>query len=113
MLFHGSGEGGEGDLYQQFIAIHQEGTIWDYVINFDLPKKVLKATFINGLKDETRSIVRILQSVNLTRAMTLVVMIDEKQLNVGKSKIVNGVTRASSYGYNRTTNNQPLTNTNS
>ncbi|CAI9295062.1 unnamed protein product [Lactuca saligna] len=89
---------GEGNLYHQFLAIPQEGTVRDYVSNFerlscqlgDIPEIVLEVTFINGLKDDTRSAVRILQPANLARAMTLAVMIDENKFSIGTPKTSGG-----------------------
>lgn len=55
----------EGNLYQQFLAISQEGTVREYVGLFeqsatqlsDIPEHILKATFVNGLKPELRNTV--------------------------------------------------------
>ncbi|CAI9296066.1 unnamed protein product [Lactuca saligna] len=100
---------GEGNIYHQFIAIRQEGTVRDYVSNFerlscqlgDIPESVLEGTFINGLKDDTRSAVRILQPANLARAMTLAVMIDENKFSIGTPKTIGGVIRSNNSGSSR------------
>ena len=100
---------GEGNIYHQFLAIRQERTVRDYVSNFerlscqlgDIPENVLEGTFINGLKDDTRSAVRILQPANLARAMTLAVMIDENKFSIGTPKTSGGVIRSNNSGSSR------------
>lgn len=77
----------EGNIYEQFLSIHQAGTARDYVCEFeklagqmlDLPEEVLEGTFIKGLKPELRSAVRVSQPKSLSKAMKVAVMIEENK----------------------------------
>lgn len=77
----------EGDLFEQFLAIKQEGTARDYVALFEtmaaqlpgLPERVMQGTFIQGLKAELRSSVRLLQPTGLGQAIRLAIMVDENR----------------------------------
>nr|GEV41245.1 putative mitochondrial protein [Tanacetum cinerariifolium] len=78
----------EGTLYEQFLAITQEGSAREHVSLFEtlagqlagLPEEVMEGTFIKG-------VVRVMQPEGLNHAMKLVIMIDDNKLNgvVGKS----------------------------
>ncbi|CAI9264216.1 unnamed protein product [Lactuca saligna] len=69
---------GEGNIYHQFLTIRQEGTVRDYVSNFER-----------------------LSSANLARAMTLAVMIDENKFSIGTPKTSGGVIRSNNSGSSR------------
>ncbi|PWA91318.1 Ty3/gypsy retrotransposon protein [Artemisia annua] len=85
----------EGTLYEQFLAITQEGSAREYVSLFEtlagqlvgISEQVMEGTFIKGLKPELRAAVRVMQPEGLNHAMKLAIMIDDNKLNgvVGKS----------------------------
>ncbi|GKE26603.1 ankyrin repeat-containing protein, partial [Tanacetum coccineum] len=66
----------EGTLYEQFLAITQEGSALEYVNLFEtlagqlvgIPEEVMEGTFIKGLRPELRSAVRVLQPEGLNHA---------------------------------------------
>nr|GEW95546.1 potassium transporter 7 [Tanacetum cinerariifolium] len=69
----------EGTLYEQFLAITQEGSAHEYVNLFEtlagqlvgIPEEVMKGTFIKGLRPELWSDVRVMQPEGLNRAMII------------------------------------------
>ncbi|GKA99180.1 hypothetical protein Tco_0827117 [Tanacetum coccineum] len=79
----------EGILYEQFLAIIEEGFARKYVSLFEtlagqlvgISKQVIKGTFIKGLRPELRSAVRVMQPEGLNHAMKLSIMIDDNKLN--------------------------------
>nr|GEV17911.1 ankyrin repeat-containing protein [Tanacetum cinerariifolium] len=83
----------DGTLYEQFLAITQEGSGREYVNLFEtlagqlvgVLEEVMEGTFIKGLRPELRSAVRVLQPKGLNHAMKLAVMIDDNKLNSSQS----------------------------
>ncbi|GJU72446.1 ankyrin repeat-containing protein [Tanacetum coccineum] len=77
----------EGTLYEQFMAITQEGSAREYVSLFEtlagqlvgIPEQVMEGTFIKGLRPELRSAVRVMQPEGLNHAMKLAMIIDENK----------------------------------
>ncbi|GJZ72924.1 hypothetical protein Tco_0637070 [Tanacetum coccineum] len=77
----------EGTLYEQFLAITQEGSAREYVNLFEalagqlvgIPEEVMKGTFIKGLRPELRTTVRVMQLEGLNHAMKLAMIIDENK----------------------------------
>nr|KAJ0216427.1 hypothetical protein LSAT_V11C300121730 [Lactuca sativa] len=84
-LFNCFQESQEASIYEQFLNIQQEGTTHEYVCKFeclvgqlfDLPEKVLESTFIKGLKADLHSAIRIMERKTLTKAMRVVIKMDE------------------------------------
>jgi len=84
----------EGSLYEQIFAVRQDGTAREYVSKFEqlagkidhLPDKILEGAFINGMKKELRSAVRVMQPETLDVAMKVAVMIDENHDKAGAPK---------------------------
>ncbi|GJX34428.1 hypothetical protein Tco_0245985 [Tanacetum coccineum] len=76
-----------GTLYEQFLAITQEGFTYEYVSLFEtlagqlagISKQVMEDTFIKGLRPELRSAVRVMQPEGLNHAMKLPMIIDENK----------------------------------
>ncbi|GJU64047.1 ankyrin repeat-containing protein, partial [Tanacetum coccineum] len=81
----------EGNLYEQFLAITQEESARAYVALFAklacqlvrIPKSVMEATFIKGLKPALRATVRVMNPDGLNNAMELAVSIENNQLYEG------------------------------
>ena len=79
----------EGTLYEQFLAIYQEGSAREYVTLFEklagqlhgVPEPVLEGTFIKGLKPDLRAAIRVMQPEGLTHAMKLSIFIDGNKSN--------------------------------
>ncbi|PWA61664.1 Ankyrin repeat-containing protein [Artemisia annua] len=77
----------QGNLYEQFLAITQDGSAREYVGLFEqlagqlrgVSEEVMEGTFIKGLKPDLRSLVRVMQLVSLGQAMKLSIMIDENK----------------------------------
>ncbi|GJW50723.1 ankyrin repeat-containing protein [Tanacetum coccineum] len=77
----------EGTLYEQLLAITQEGSTRVYASLFEtlagqlvgIPKQVMEGTFIKGLRPELRSAVRVMQPEGLNYAMKLAIIIDENK----------------------------------
>ncbi|GJV55807.1 probable inactive ATP-dependent zinc metalloprotease FTSHI 4, chloroplastic [Tanacetum coccineum] len=73
----------EGTLYEQFLAITQEGSAREYVSLFEtlagqlvgIPEQVMEGTFIKGLRPESRSAIRVMQPEGLNHAMKLAMII--------------------------------------
>lgn len=91
----------EGTLYEQFLAITQEGSAREYVSLFEtlagqlvgISEQVMEGTFIKGLKPELRSTVRVMQPEGLNHAMKLAIMIDEnKMIGVSSQSTAGGQT---------------------
>lgn len=80
-----------GTLYEQWLATTQTTTLLKYhrkFIEMATPlewvvENILMGHFINGLKDELKAKVRLLNSVNLEQAMELVDRIEEKSRVLG------------------------------
>ncbi|GJS64182.1 ankyrin repeat-containing protein [Tanacetum coccineum] len=72
----------EGTLYEQFLAITQEGTAREYIGLFEtlarqlvgIPEEVMEGTFIKGLRPELRLAVRVMQPEGLNHAMKLAII---------------------------------------
>ncbi|GJY21422.1 putative mitochondrial protein [Tanacetum coccineum] len=96
----------EGSLYEQFLAITQDGSAREYVALFEklarqlvgVPETILEGTFIKGLKQDLRAAVRVLNPEGLSHAMKLAVSIEENQLFGSASQ------GGGSYRTNSTTN---------
>nr|GEW58222.1 biotin--protein ligase 2-like isoform X1 [Tanacetum cinerariifolium] len=79
-----------GSLHEQFFAISQSETAWDYITLFEkmaaqLPKlqeEALEGIFIKGLKQELRMAVRTQKPTRLSQAMELALIIDETSKGV-------------------------------
>nr|GEV25304.1 ankyrin repeat-containing protein [Tanacetum cinerariifolium] len=80
----------EGTLYEQFLAITQEGSAREYANLFEtlagqlvgIPEEVMEGAFIKGLRPELRSAVRavrVMQPEGLNHAMKLAMIIDENK----------------------------------
>ncbi|GJS50286.1 putative mitochondrial protein [Tanacetum coccineum] len=75
-------------LYDQFLAIKQDGSTREYVTMFEklagqlvgVPETILEGTFIKGLKQDLRVVVRVLNPEGLSHAMKLAVSIEENKL---------------------------------
>ena len=75
-----------GSLHEQFLAIHQEDSIGDYNRMFivqlapldNVLDEVALSTFINGLKPEMRTELRVFEPTTWNRAMNLANRIKEK-----------------------------------
>lgn len=75
-----------GSLYEQWLAVSQSGSVEEYRRQFiklaapleNVPEQILMGQFINGLKDEVKAEVRLLNPVNLDWAMDLAVRVEEK-----------------------------------
>ncbi|GKB69649.1 ankyrin repeat-containing protein, partial [Tanacetum coccineum] len=78
----------ESSLYEQFLAITQDGSAREYVALFEklagqlvgVPETILEGTFIKGLKQDLQAVVRVLNPEGLSHAMKLVVSIEENKL---------------------------------
>ncbi|GJW47030.1 putative mitochondrial protein [Tanacetum coccineum] len=82
----------QGNLFEQFFTITQDGTARAYVALFEklagqlvgVSEQVLEATFINGLKPDLRASVRVMHPEGLNHAMILAVTTEEnKGFNIG------------------------------
>ena len=68
-----------GSLHEHFLAIHQEGSIGDYIRKFiellapldNVSDEVALSTLIKGLKPEMRTELRVFEPTTLNRAMDL------------------------------------------
>nr|GEV90474.1 ankyrin repeat-containing protein [Tanacetum cinerariifolium] len=75
----------DGNLYEQFLKIKQDGTAREYVTLFEtlaaqlegISENILEGTFIKGLKQDLRHSVRVLQPKGLSQTIELALMIDE------------------------------------
>nr|GEV07321.1 ankyrin repeat-containing protein [Tanacetum cinerariifolium] len=78
----------EGNLYEQFLAITQEGSARAYVALFEklacqlvgVLETVMEATFTKGLKPALRAEVRVMNPKGLNHAMKLAISIKDNQL---------------------------------
>ena len=78
----------EGGLYEQFLAIRQEGTVREYIGTFEtlaaqlggIPERGMEGTFIKGLKDELKASVRLLQPTGLNQAIKTALLVDENRV---------------------------------
>ncbi|GKB04622.1 ankyrin repeat-containing protein [Tanacetum coccineum] len=94
----------EGSLYEQFLAITQDGSAREYVALFEklagqlvgVPETILEGTFIKGLKQDLRVVVRVLNPEGLSHAMKLVVSIEENKL-FGSASQGGGTNSATNY----------------
>ena len=76
-----------GSLYEQWLATSQTSTVGEYKRRFietaapleRISEQILLGQFLNGLKEEVRVEVRLLNPVNLEQAMELAVRVEEKQ----------------------------------
>ncbi|PWA72590.1 hypothetical protein CTI12_AA104190 [Artemisia annua] len=81
----------EGNLYEQFLAITQEGSARAYVALFEklacqlvgVLETVMEATFTKGLKPALRVAVRVMNPASLNHAMELAVTIEDNRLYEG------------------------------
>ncbi|GKD97852.1 ankyrin repeat-containing protein [Tanacetum coccineum] len=77
----------EGTLYEQLLAITQEGSAREYVSLFEtlvgqlvgIPEQVMEGTFIKGLRPKLWSGVQVMQPEGLNHAMKLAMIIDENK----------------------------------
>nr|GEV60684.1 hypothetical protein [Tanacetum cinerariifolium] len=77
----------QGNLFEQFLTITQDGTARAYVALFEklagqlvgVSKQVLEATFIEGLKPDLQASVRVMHPEGLNHAMILAVTIEENK----------------------------------
>ncbi|GKC55290.1 ty3-gypsy retrotransposon protein, partial [Tanacetum coccineum] len=77
----------QGNLFEQFLTITQDGTARAYVALFEklagqlvgVSEQVLEATFIKGLKSDLRASVRVMHPEGLNHAMILAVTIEENK----------------------------------
>nr|GFB76613.1 ankyrin repeat-containing protein [Tanacetum cinerariifolium] len=75
----------DGNLYEQFLKINQDGTAREYVTLFEtlaaqlegISENILEGTFIKGLKQDLRHSVRVLQPKGLSQTIELALIIDE------------------------------------
>ncbi|KAL5563463.1 hypothetical protein UlMin_033210 [Ulmus minor] len=80
------GRAQEGDPTEQLLGIKQDSSVAEYRARFEqfaassqgLPDSVFRGTFLNGLKEEIRSDVKLLRPANLPDAMTLAQEIEER-----------------------------------
>ncbi|GJX00863.1 ankyrin repeat-containing protein [Tanacetum coccineum] len=94
----------EGSLYEQFLAITQDGSAREYVALFEklagqlvgVPETILEGTFIKGLKQDLRAAVRVLNPEGLSHAMKLAVSIEENKL-FGSASQGGGTNSATNY----------------
>ncbi|GJU09944.1 hypothetical protein Tco_1132340 [Tanacetum coccineum] len=93
-------------LYEQFLAITQEGSAREYVSLFEtlagqlvgIPEQVMEGTFIKGLRPESRSAIRVMQPEGLNHAMKLAMIIMKIRRKVAQEleDYVSGARRSSS-----------------
>ena len=75
-----------GSLYEQWLATTQTSTVLEYRRQFietaapldHLSENILLGQFLNGLKEEIRVEVRLLNPVNFEQAMELTVKVEER-----------------------------------
>lgn len=75
-----------GSLYEQWLATVQTTTVMDYQRKFietaapldKLPEEILLGQFLNGLRDEIKTEVRLLNPISLEHAMELAVRVEER-----------------------------------
>ncbi|CAJ2651205.1 unnamed protein product [Trifolium pratense] len=109
---------GEGDVYEQLTELKQEGTVEEYITEFEyliaqipkLPEKQFRGYFIHGLKTEIRGKVRSLAAMgemNRTKLLQITRAV-EKEVRGGNgskhnhgSRFGSGSHRSGSYGPNR------------
>nr|GEU65699.1 ankyrin repeat-containing protein [Tanacetum cinerariifolium] len=78
----------KGSLYEQFLAIKQDGSAQKYVALFEklagqlvgVPETIMVGTFNKGLKQDLRAVVRVLNPEGLSHALKLAVSIEENKL---------------------------------
>ncbi|GJY77977.1 putative mitochondrial protein [Tanacetum coccineum] len=76
-----------GNLYEQFLAVVQDGTPREYVALFEklacqlvgVSPSVMEATFIKGLKTDLRVAIRVIRPEGLAHAMELAITIEDNQ----------------------------------
>ena len=80
-----------GDLYEQLFALQQTGTTRTYVGEFEklaaqidgIAEPALLGAFVQGLKPDLRTVVRLFQPQGLAHDMKLAIMADEDRLGGG------------------------------
>ncbi|KAL6527965.1 hypothetical protein OROHE_014915 [Orobanche hederae] len=83
-----------GSLYEQWLALKQHGTAVEYRRDFielaapltNVPEDIALGNFINGLKDDVKAEVRLLDPRNLDHAMDLAVRVEDKLRSGSKGK---------------------------
>ncbi|TXG60193.1 hypothetical protein EZV62_014766 [Acer yangbiense] len=88
----------EGSLHEQFLALRQQGTVKEYRRKFieflalldNVSDEITLSQFINGLNPEIQNELRVLDPINLDRAMDLAQRIESKLMAMGTLKL-NGV----------------------
>ncbi|XP_020691238.1 uncharacterized protein LOC110105899 [Dendrobium catenatum] len=76
-----------GDIYEQFFALTQEGTVADFRDKFEylasrldhISESALEGNFMKGLKPEIRTTVRVLEPRNLGKAMELAQLVEDQK----------------------------------
>ncbi|GJY68145.1 ankyrin repeat-containing protein [Tanacetum coccineum] len=101
-----------GNLYEQFLAVVQDGTAREYVALFEklacqlvgVSPSVMEATFIKGLKTDLRAAIRVMRPEGLAHAMELAITIEDNQQfeAVTRTGVSNYRSNSSSFSsYNR------------
>ena len=97
----------EGSTCEKFLAIRQEGTVWDYRCLFEalsspltgLSEDVLESTFINGLRLDTRSEVRMMKPSGLPRIMEFAQRVEDRNGSLRPNKPRSGTPRFRTHGF--------------
>lgn len=100
----------EGSIQEQFLDIHQTGTVREYVDRFEsfagqlseVPESIQESTFVKGLKEEVRAAVRIAEPDSLAQAIRMAIKIDENKIR----GLIRGTSSSArtGYGYQGKTN---------
>lgn len=83
-----------GSLYEQWLSTMQTSTVSDYTRKFietaspldRILENILMGQFINGLKEEVKSEVRLLNPLSLEQAMEIAVRVEERNRVAGGKK---------------------------
>lgn len=96
-----------GSLYEQWLATVQTTTVVDYRRKFietaaplqRIPEEILLGQFINGLKEEVKVEVRLLNPLSLEQAMEYAVKVEEKNKATGWKKFGVSTVKTGTYTY--------------
>ena len=84
----------ERTMYKALLALRQERSIRDYQPRFEtmatpltgVSKELLEGSFVNGLRCDIQAELRMLQPARLSRMMTLVQRVEEKNIRLKQVK---------------------------
>lgn len=96
-----------GTLHEQWLATTQTTTVTEYVNAFmefasplnDIPESIMRGQFMNGLKEEIKSEIRVLNPCTLDDTMDLAVRVEERNRVQGLKRTGGGTNRSGQFSY--------------